>query len=195
MKLFHNADINDLNSIVEQGLLPMSVTKNNRWSDGKRAGNSMDVVYLFDPVGEQNSFARNYGLALIEVETEAVKNDLLPQDVNKGLYVEYTTEKVEPSKIRKIYLPEIFRSRITGLSESVLEKVKWVEMRADRYVGYISNPDNPYGLGGTDVYEPATDEFLEKFAKLAPLSVDEFNYFHAYFDNEMHDLYNVKYII
>ena len=56
MILYHNADYKDLPSILKDGILPMSETGNNRWNNKKRADNSQNVVYLFNPIGKQNSF-------------------------------------------------------------------------------------------------------------------------------------------
>lgn len=72
MILYHNCDYRDLPSILKDGILPVSKTGNSRWDDGKRANNSEDVVYLFKPVGKQNSFTQ-YGICLIEVEVDATE--------------------------------------------------------------------------------------------------------------------------
>lgn len=194
MKLFHNADIKDINHIVEQGLLPMSVTGNDRWNSGKRADNSKDVVYLFNPIGLQNSFT-HYGLALIEVEVDgALKSDIVVGDVNAGGYEEYTISSVAPSQIKQIYIPAIFRHRLNEqLSSTALEKVEWVVMSAEIFSDYIPNPDNPYGYGGTCIYKTASAEFLKEFADVAPVSVDDFNYFRAFIGGEMVDLYGIRY--
>lgn len=84
MTLYHNCDYRDLPSILKDGILPMSKTGNNRWEDKKRVNNSEDVVYLFKPVGKQNSFTQ-YGICLIEVETDATENVLDEADVKKKL--------------------------------------------------------------------------------------------------------------
>lgn len=65
MKLYKNVDIKDLQAILREGIQPISVTGNNNWSDGKRASNSEDVVYLFETIkGESNTFPQ-YGMALL----------------------------------------------------------------------------------------------------------------------------------
>ncbi|MGN0618302.1 MAG: hypothetical protein ACI4J7_04695 [Ruminiclostridium sp.] len=195
MTLFHNADIKDINSIAENGLLPLSVTGNNRWNNERRAKNSKDVVYLFNPLKEQNSFV-SYGIALIEVDVEAAeKTEMTSADKYNGCYDEYVISKVTPQKIKHIYIPEILGARITELSPAAEDKIIWVKMEADIFVEYIPNPDDPYGFGGTSVYAPADAETLEKFAETAPITVDSFNYFRATINNELVNLYNIKYII
>ena len=76
MILYHNADYKDLPSILKDGILPMSETGNNRWNNKKRADNSQNVVYLFNPIGKQNSFFQ-YGICLIEVDTDATEKHLM----------------------------------------------------------------------------------------------------------------------
>lgn len=141
MKLFHNADINDLNSIVKEGLLPMNITHNNNWSSCKRSDNSRDVVYLFNPIGKQNSFIQ-YGAALIEVDVDsASKSEMLERDVNRGKYEEYTVDRVPADKIGKIYIPRIFKDKVMNPgpifntpSANVLSKVVWCDISGD-YLG------------------------------------------------------------
>lgn len=194
MFLYHNADLKDINDIIEQGLLPMSATGNNRWTSDKRADNSTDVVYLFKPLGKQNSFTK-YGMVLIEVEVDNSKKSSLPStDKNFGKYDEYTVSNVDPKSITRIFIPSIFMDRITGLSESTMSKLIWCEMDAEVFSEYIPNPDDPYGCGGTSVYKPVTDKELAMFAGTAPIYVDEFNYFRGIDESdEMIDLYNVVY--
>lgn len=194
MFLYHNADLKDINDIIEQGLLPMSATENNRWASDKRADNSIDVVYLFKPLGKQNSFTK-YGMVLIEVEVDNAKKSSLPStDKNFGKYDEYIVSHVDPKSITRIFIPSIFMDRITDLSESTMSKLIWCEMDAEVFSEYIPNPDDPYGYGGTSVYKPVTDKELAMFAGTAPIYVDEFNYFRGIDESdEMIDLYNVVY--
>lgn len=194
MFLYHNADLKDINNIIEKGLLPMSATGNNRWVSDKRADNSTDIVYLFKPLGKQNSFTR-YGMVLIEVEVDNAEKSSLPStDKNYGKYDEYTVSHVDPKSITRIFIPSIFMDRITGLSESTMSKLIWCEMDAEVFSEYIPNPDDPYGCGGTSVYKPVTDKELAMFAGTAPIYVDEFNYFRGIDKSgEMIDLYNVVY--
>lgn len=93
MTLYHNCDYRDLLSILKDGILPVNKTGNNRWDDGKRVNNSEDVVYLFKPVGKQNSFTQ-YGICLIEVDVDATENILDETDYNHGKYDEYVAESV-----------------------------------------------------------------------------------------------------
>jgi len=111
MKLFKNVDICDLESILAKGILSMSESGNNNWNPKKRANNPTDVVYLFSPIGHQNSFPK-YGAALLEVEVEdAVKSNMHQNDWNVGRYEEYVIKKVEPSNIKAIYIPSIFKGK------------------------------------------------------------------------------------
>ncbi len=197
MKLYHNADICDVNSIVEKGLLPASVTGNDNWENSTRADNSCDVVYLSRPIGKENSFV-NYGIALIEVEVEATENEMADHDANRGKYQEFIAEKVSPEQIKAIYIPKQFRQRIpkyTELSDKALEKIVWCDMYAEVYDYYIPNPDSLYGSGGTSVYKPISKEEFERFVETAPLGVNDFNFFRGKTEKrEMIDLYNIRYI-
>lgn len=195
MFLYHNADLKDINDIIKQGLLPMSVTGNNRWDSGKRAGNNTDMVYLFSPLGKQNSFPK-YGAVLIEVEVDNAEKSSLPcTDKNFGKYDEYIVSHVAPEKITRIFIPSIFKHRISGLSESTMSKLVWCEIDAEVFSEYIPNPDDLYGFGGTTLYRPATDSEIEVFGKTVPIYVEEFNYFRGIYEEtgEMIDLYNIVY--
>jgi hypothetical protein len=193
MRLYHNADITDINSIIENGLLPASVTENDNWEQA-RANNSRDVVYLSCPIGEENSFV-NYGIALIEVEVDATENEMADNDANRGKYTEYVADKVLPEQIKAIYIPRQFKQRIadyTKLSDKALRKIVWCDMRAEVYDHCIPNHN---GYGGTSVYKPISSEEFERFLKTAPLSVSDFNFFRGETEKrEMIDLYNIKYI-
>ena len=101
MKLYHNCDIIDLEKILNEGLLPLNKTNNNKWENGKRALNSKDCVYLFSPKGRVNSFPASYGIVLLEVETEANEVEMARNDVHFNDYKEYTTSEVTPSEIKK----------------------------------------------------------------------------------------------
>ena len=90
MILYKNVDIKDLESILAKGILSLNVSGNNNWDDGKRADNSCDVVYLFKPLTEENSFC-NYGITLLEIDIpddEIKENELLGNDRYDGKYVE-----------------------------------------------------------------------------------------------------------
>ena len=182
MILYHNANINDLNSICEKGLLPMSITNNNHWDCGQRADNSTDVVYLFNPIfGQSNSFT-NYGAALIEVDAKAEKSKMLSLDHNFGKYEEYITPFVLPEQISRIFIPTIFKNKIGNLSETTLSKIVWCDIKANTY--------------NHDLEKIVADEkILKQFADTAPIDVEEFNYFRGqYLNREMIDLYDIQYI-
>lgn len=98
MKLYKVVSSEDLEKILKEGILPISKTSNDNWEDDKRANNSTEVVYLFNPLTEQKHFTQ-YGDVLLTVETTAYKNELAPNDVNKGKYEEYITYEVKPEEI------------------------------------------------------------------------------------------------
>lgn len=196
MILYHNADICNINSIVENGLLSLSKTGNDNW-ERARVDNSRDVVYLFKPTsGDDNVFV-NYGIALIEVDVDARENEMEEYDANYGKYTEYVTDKVLPEQIKAIYIPKQFKQRIaeyTELSDKALEKIVWCDMYAEVYDCYIPNPNSRYG-SGTSVFKPISKDELERFVETAPLGVNDFNFFRGVTEKrEMIDLKNVKYV-
>lgn len=169
MKLFKNVDIEDIKAIIESGILPISKTGND-WNTSNRVQNSKDVVYLFQAATELNTFTQ-YGVVLLEVEVEATENNLEDNDHNKGLYTEFITTEVKPEQIKSIYIPEIFKSRISEYVDGI--NVTYVKMTADK--------------------DEAT---IERFAKTANLSTNNFNFFRGLTaENWMIDLYEVKYEI
>lgn len=194
MLLYHNADLTDINDIVKNGLLPSSITGNNNWNDGRRADNSADVVYLFHPTGVQNSFV-NYGIVLIEVDVDAEKSEMTSNDSNIGKYEEYTISEVKPEQITRIFIPKIFKDRIHNLSDEVLEKIIWCDIKADVYAGYMPNPNDKYGFGGTYKYEPISEDKLKLFAQTAPIYVNSINYFRGVDGTKVFDIYNVIYLM
>ena len=123
MKLYKNVDIQDLERILKRGILPMNITFNNNWN-GNRANNSKNVVYLFSPLTEKNTFEQ-YGLALLEIEIDVIdvkENEMSENDVNKNMYIEYIAEKVNPQDITKIYIPKIYKKRVQNiLSKEIFE--------------------------------------------------------------------------
>lgn len=130
MKLFKNVGLQELKDILKNGILPISVTGNDNWEEGKRSNNSREVVYLFSPKNEYNTFMQ-YGLVLLEVETEnAVKNEFMENDINKDFYDEYAKEKIKPKEIKKIYIPKIFKKQInkTDFLRGIENQVTWVEL-------------------------------------------------------------------
>lgn len=177
MTLYKNVDIRDLESIMKSGVLPMDECENNNWNEGKRSDNDTSVVYLFKPSGEANSFPQ-YGIALLEIECDAKRNEMSDTDVNRNRYTEYIVPEVRPDEIRKIIVPGIFRDRISvpdGIS------VTWCEMCADECVG-------------VNEYKQVGSKRLSLFAKTTPLNSTDFNFFRGV-DEKRHmiDLYNVSY--
>lgn len=185
MILYHNCDYRDLPSILRDGILPMSKTGNNRWEDKKRVNNSEDVVYLFKPVGKQNSFTQ-YGICLIEVETDATENVLDEFDCNYGKYSEYVTESVPVSQIKAVYIPEAFKNRISSeLDEETLAKISWCKIHADDFIetGFCEG-----------YFTQLSKERLSKFARTAELKVDGWLYFRGIDDTRhMIELCNISY--
>ena len=99
MKLYKVVSSEDLDNILKDGILPISKTGNDNWEDDRRANNSIDVVYLFNPLTEQKNF-RQYGDVLLEVETTAYRNEVAPNDANRNKYEEYITYEVKPEEIQ-----------------------------------------------------------------------------------------------
>lgn len=190
MILYHNADYKDLPSILKDGILPMSETGNNRWNNKKRADNSQNVVYLFNPIGKQNSFFQ-YGICLIEVDTDAMEKTLDENDYNHGKYTEYVAESVPINQIKAVYIPNIFMERISSeLDSEILAKITWCDLYAEEVDEYIETGF----CKGYLTYKKVSDERLSIFAKTAELKVDGFNYFRGVDEtNHMIDLYNIIY--
>ena len=106
LKLYKIVAKEDLEKILKEGILPISKTGNNNWEGNRRADNSTEVVYLFKPLTEQLNFSQ-YGDVLLEVETTAYKNEILPYDRNRGKYEEFITYEVKPEEIKGVkYLNE-----------------------------------------------------------------------------------------
>lgn len=130
MKLFKNVGLQELKEILKNGILPISVTGNDNWEENYRSNNSREVVYLFSPKTELNTFMQ-YGLVLLEVETEnADKTEFMPNDVNKDYYDEYVKNEIKPEEIKNIYIPEIFKKQInkTEFLNGIENRVTWVEL-------------------------------------------------------------------
>ena len=98
MKLYKNVSSEDLEKILKEGILPISKTGNDNWEGNRRANNSTEVVYLFNPTSEVKSFTQ-YGDVVLEVEVEAYRNEIAPNDSNRGQYEEYIVSEVKPEEI------------------------------------------------------------------------------------------------
>ena len=106
LKLYKVVDKEDLEKILKEGILPISKTGNNNWEGNRRADNSTEVVYLFKPLTDQLNFTQ-YGDVLLEVETTAYRNEILPGDRNRGKYEEFIAYEVKPEEIKGVkYLNE-----------------------------------------------------------------------------------------
>lgn len=187
MILYKNVDIKDLDSILQNGILSLNECGNDNWDEGKRSDNSRDVVYLFSPSTEQNTFC-NYGAALLEVEipNDKVKeNELGKCDVHNGEYVEYIVNKVEPAYIKQIYVPELFKGVVKDsgeVSDETLSRITWCGFTAT----YYNNKER----------KPCPDDVMEQFAETAEImDAATFNFFRGTKeDRKMIDLYDTKYI-
>lgn len=98
MKLYKNVSSEDLEKILKEGILPISKTGNDNWEGNRRANNSTEVVYLFNPTSDVTSFTQ-YGDVVLEVEVEAYRNEIAPNDSNRGQYEEYIVTEVKPEQI------------------------------------------------------------------------------------------------
>ena len=98
MRLYKNVSSEDLEKILKEGILPISKTGNDNWEGNRRANNSTEVVYLFNPTSEVKSFTQ-YGDVVLEVEVEAYRNEIAPNDSNRGQYEEYIVAEVKPEQI------------------------------------------------------------------------------------------------
>lgn len=181
---YKNVDICDLESIVEKGILSLNASENNNWDDGRRADNSKDVVYLFKPA--LLNCLKMYGLALLEIDpaTEAQKNDFCKNDHNQGNYEEFTVDYVSPESIVNIYLPDFLKSRIEpGLSQKVLEKVRWIPFKAYKY----SPTDEPKSIQykGNYYVECNEYEYSLMLKDTCKLNSCDFNYFRGFDNNEL----------
>lgn len=131
--------------------------------EGRRLeGGDTSVVYLFKPKTEINTFP-DYGIALLEVECDAIKNKMSELDAHKGDYSEYVIPEVNPEQIKKIIIPEIFKDRISIDSDI---EVTWCGIYAEEY-------------GGREEKVPVTEERLRLFASTTPINSTDFNFLGA----------------
>ena len=181
MKLYKNVDICDLESILNRGILSLDESGNDNWENGNRANNRTDKVYLFQPVSSENSFPK-YGAALVEVEA-ADAEQITTADAYQGRYKEFITDRITPEFIRAVYIPEIFRAKLSIESD----KIKYIGMSAAWY-----DEDN-------DAHDktPIPPEALQRFAETAPFEcASDYNYFRGLTPkNHMIDLYDIHYDI
>ena len=92
LKLYKVVDKEDLEKILKEGILPISKTGNNNWEGNRRA--------------DKLNFTQ-YGDVLLEVETTAYRNEILPGDRNRGKYEEFIAYEVKPEEIKGVkYLNE-----------------------------------------------------------------------------------------
>ncbi len=177
MKLFKNVDILDLENILQEGILPISQTNNDNWSDGNRSNNSKDMVYLFDALNQGDSFT-HYGLVLIEVDVDnAILNEIDDFDINKGEYIEYIASKVPVNNIKGIYIPKMFEEPLRAKYEVNFSEidVKFVDVEFSVYSSELGE------------YILADDEDKSIFIDTANLSTSDFNYLRGIKNNKMLD--------
>ena len=110
---------------------------------------------------------------------EAKENKIGKTDTHVDDYVEYVTKRVEPSEIKRVIIPKIFKDYIS-VPQNV--GITWCELKAECY--------------GNNGLEECSNKILEQFAKTAPLMSSEwFNFFRGTTEKRtMIDLYNIEYI-
>lgn len=177
MKLFKNVDILDLENIMREGILPISKTGNDNWSDGNRSNNSKDSVYLFEALNQGDSFV-HYGIVLIEIDIDdAILNEIDDFDINKGKYIEYIASEVPVNNIKGIYIPKIFEEPLRVKYEVDFSEIdaKFVDVEFSVYSSELGD------------YIFANDEDKSIFTDTANLSTSDFNYLRGIKNNKMVD--------
>ena len=188
MILYKNVDICDLESILNKGILSLRESGNDNWNSSNRADNSIDKVYLFSPIGSENSFP-NYGVALIEVDVNDAEEQFMSEhDAYFGRYKEYVCDKVLPEQIKAIYIPEIFKEKIS-ISSSIFPYIMYVDIEATYY-----DEDDPLIDSKP---KKCPEDVLKQFAETAPfMKADSFNFFRGITEKRhMIDLYDIVYCI
>jgi len=181
MKLYKNVDLCDLDKILEEGILPISVTGNDNWDSGKRASNANDVVYLSSPKTTTNSFTE-YGIVLLEVEVEARKVEVPQGDNHEDLYDEYIIDSVSPLQIVKAYIPEIFKDKVEAANINAFEKLTFVKMSAKCFKN----------MKKTDADDEDLKQFSETVERIHRTS--DWMYFRGTkTSGEVFDLYDITY--
>lgn len=176
MKLYKNVDIKDIVKILEEGILPIDVTGNDNWEESRRSNNATDVVYLFKENNIGDSFT-TYGLVLLEVEVAAQPNEIDKYDIHKGEYEEYIVSEVPVSAIKAIYIPKIFKNKITkeyNIDLSAYD-IKYVDVEFKVY----SIEENRYIV--------ADKQVQDIYVKTANISTFDFNYLRGITNNRMLD--------
>lgn len=176
MKLYKNVDILDLENIMREGILPIDVTGNNNWEESRRSNNATDVVYLFKENNIGDSFT-TYGLVLLEIEVDAKPNEIDKYDIHKVEYEEYIVSEVPVSAIKAIYIPKIFKDKITKEYNIDLSEyyIKYVDVEFKVY----SNEENRYVV--------ADKQVQDIYVKTANISTFDFNYLRGITNNRMLD--------
>lgn len=176
MKLYKNVDILDLENIMREGILPIDVTGNNNWEESRRSNNATDVVYLFKENNIGDSFT-TYGLVLLEIEVDAKPNEIDKYDIHKEEYEEYIVSEVPVSAIKAIYIPKIFKDKITKEYNIDLSEyyIKYVDVEFKVY----SNEENRYVV--------ADKQVQDIYVKTANISTFDFNYLRGITNNRMLD--------
>ena len=183
MTFYKNVDISDLDSILEKGLLSLDESGNDNWEEGKRANNPTDKVYLFSPLDNKDNSFPKYGLALLEVECSAVPSAMVENDIHKEDYKEYITDKVLPEQIKAIYIPEVFKERLS--KHSLYDKFNFVKMN-----GRVFDEKDNFKE------RSATQEELSRFGETSAINSTDFNFFRGINqDNTIFDLHDVNYEI
>lgn len=176
MELYKNVDILDLENIMRGGILPIDVTGNNNWEESRRSNNATDVVYLFKKNNIGDSFT-TYGLVLLKIEVDAKPNEIDKYDIHKGEYEEYIVSEVPVSAIKAIYIPKIFKNKITKEYNIDLSEydIKYVDVEFKVY----SIEENRYVV--------ADKQVQDIYVKTANISTFDFNYLRGITNNRMLD--------
>lgn len=138
---------------------------------------NQDSIY-FSPTKERNSLIEN-GMVLIEFKVPEV---YIEKSEEKDDYIEYKLrEEPEIEYITSIYIPEIFKSRIS-VPKNIYKQIKWCKIKA--YCEYESG-----------VYECSEDK-LKRLGQTALLNSYESNYFKGKNkDKSKIELKNITYIL
>ena len=189
MKLYKNVDIADLPAILAQGILSADACGNYNWDDSRRVNNPTDIVYLHDAPGGR-SFT-NYGAALVEVETDATRNEFMANDTHKGEYTEYICKAVKPEEIKAVYIP----AQLMELVDVQDERVKPCGVTAKVFDHIERDPADEWGLNSTMIYRAAEPELIDRvYATGEHFTTQRYNYGRGISENgTMIDLKDIRY--